>query len=93
MTLNDDEIRRIPINEGVRLDRLTEVFGHLTPRENILVKPSEETPEGRIIRQEYEASGFSNSVKPGEISGNDTPAYLISGSVSIDIAKKYEPGD
>jgi len=42
MTLNDQEIRRIPIKEGIRLDTLTEVFGNLSPEDRIILKPSEE---------------------------------------------------
>ena len=51
MTLNNNnEIKRIPIKEGVRLDTLTEVFGNLSPNENIILKPSEEIQEGPIKR-------------------------------------------
>lgn len=48
MTLNDSEIKRIPIKEGIRLDSLIEVFGDLSPQDNILLKPSEEINEGQI---------------------------------------------
>lgn len=42
MTFNDQEIRRIPVKEGIRLDTLTEVFGNLSPGDHIILKPSEE---------------------------------------------------
>lgn len=48
MTLNDNEIKRIPIKEGIRIDTLTEVFGNLSPEDNIILKPSEEIQEGQI---------------------------------------------
>lgn len=48
MTLNDNEIRRIPIKEGVRLDTLTEVFGNLSADDHIILKPSEEIKEGNV---------------------------------------------
>lgn len=48
MTLSNDEIKRIRVTEGVRLDTLTEVFGNLSPEDNIILKPSEEIPEGQI---------------------------------------------
>lgn len=48
MTLNKDEIRRIAVQEGVRLDTLTEVFGNLSVEDNIILKPSEEIKEGKI---------------------------------------------
>ncbi|MEC3880325.1 efflux RND transporter periplasmic adaptor subunit [Parapedobacter sp. 10938] len=48
LTLNDNEIKRIPVNEGIRLDTLTEVFGNLSPADNIIIKPSEEIKEGKI---------------------------------------------
>ncbi|PPK99242.1 RND family efflux transporter, MFP subunit [Parapedobacter indicus] len=47
MTLNDQEIRRIPVKEGIRLDTLTEVFGNLSPEDHILLKPSEEIKASR----------------------------------------------
>ncbi|HRN55178.1 MAG TPA: efflux RND transporter periplasmic adaptor subunit [Agriterribacter sp.] len=50
MMLNNDEIKRIPVKEGIRLDTLTEVFGSLSPQDNIILKPSEEIKEGQIKR-------------------------------------------
>jgi RND family efflux transporter MFP subunit len=47
MTLNDKEIKRINVKEGIRLDTLTEVFGNLSPQDNIILKPSEEIKEGK----------------------------------------------
>lgn len=48
LTLNDNEIKRTPIKEGIRLDTLTEIFGNLSPEDNIILKPSEEMKEGTI---------------------------------------------
>ncbi|HLT87041.1 MAG TPA: efflux RND transporter periplasmic adaptor subunit [Sphingobacterium sp.] len=48
LTLNDNEIKRIPVKEGIRLDTLTEVFGNLSAEDNIILKPSEEIKEGTI---------------------------------------------
>jgi len=48
LTLNDHEIKRIPIKEGIRLDTLTEVFGALSPKDQVMLKPSEEIPEGPL---------------------------------------------
>lgn len=48
MTLNEDEIRRVAIKEGIRMDTLTEVFGDLSPGDHIVNKPSEEIKEGKI---------------------------------------------
>src|SRR5690606_17467734 len=47
MTLNHNEIKRIPLTEGIRLDTLSEVFGALSPGEQVLLKPSEEIREGQ----------------------------------------------
>ncbi len=46
MTLNNNEIRRIPVKEGIRLDTLIEMFGDLLPQDKIILKPSEEIKEG-----------------------------------------------
>lgn len=48
MTLDEREIKRIPVTEGVRLDSLTEVFGSLDPTDRVLLKPSEEIRAGAI---------------------------------------------
>lgn len=48
MTLNEKKMQRIDVKEGIRLDSLTEVFGNLSPNDNILLKPSEEIKEGII---------------------------------------------
>jgi len=48
MTLNNNEIKRIPVREGIRLDSLTEVFGNILPQDNIILKPSEEIMEGQV---------------------------------------------
>ncbi|MGY5253742.1 efflux RND transporter periplasmic adaptor subunit [Sphingobacterium spiritivorum] len=52
LTLNNDEVKRIAVHEGIRLDTLTEVFGNLDPEDKIIIKPSEEIMEGRIIKQD-----------------------------------------
>lgn len=48
MTLGDDEIRRVPVKEGIRLDTLTEVFGDLSADSRVILKPSEEIREGQL---------------------------------------------
>ncbi|MDX3913904.1 MAG: efflux RND transporter periplasmic adaptor subunit [Pseudosphingobacterium sp.] len=48
MTLNNKEIKRITVKEGIRLDSITEVFGNLSPQDSIILKPSEEIKEGKI---------------------------------------------
>jgi len=48
LTLQDDQIRKVPVKEGVRLDSLTEVFGDLTHQSPVIAKPSEEMKEGKI---------------------------------------------
>tara|TARA_R110000868_G_scaffold296012_1_gene556260 strand:- start:6005 stop:7117 length:1113 start_codon:yes stop_codon:yes gene_type:complete len=48
LTLNNNEVKRIPVKEGIRLDTLTEVFGNLSPADKIIIKPSEEIKEGKI---------------------------------------------
>ncbi len=50
MTLYNHEIKRIPVQEGIRLDTLTEVFGNVSPNDHVLLKPSEEIKEGAIKR-------------------------------------------
>ncbi|NGM62818.1 efflux RND transporter periplasmic adaptor subunit [Sphingobacterium sp. SGG-5] len=42
LTMNNSEVKRIAVNEGIRLDTLTEVFGNLSPEDNVILKPSEE---------------------------------------------------
>lgn len=49
LTLKNNEIKRIAIMEGIRLDTLTEVFGNLSPEDNIILKPSEEIKDGKIF--------------------------------------------
>lgn len=48
LILDDQEIKRIPIKEGVHLDTLTEVFGLVPAESQIILKPSEEIKEGKI---------------------------------------------
>lgn len=48
LQLKDQEIIKINITEGIRVDSLTEIFGNLTPEAEILIKPSEEIREGKI---------------------------------------------
>lgn len=47
-TMNNDEVKRFAVSEGIRLDTLTEVFGNLSPEDKIILKPSEEIKEGKI---------------------------------------------
>jgi len=48
LALNNDEVKRIAVTEGIRLDTLTEVFGNIDPTFKIIAKPSEEIKEGKI---------------------------------------------
>ena len=48
LTLNDNEIKRVAISEGNRMDTLIEIFGNLSPMDNIILKPSAEIKEGKI---------------------------------------------
>lgn len=48
MTLNDAEIKKIEVKEGIRLDTITEVFGGLAEKDMVLVQPKEEIKEGKI---------------------------------------------
>lgn len=48
LILDDQEIKRIPVKEGVHLDTLTEVFGQISVENQIILKPSEEIKEGKI---------------------------------------------
>lgn len=48
MTLNNNEIKKIRIREGIRMETFTEVFGELFPEDSVLLKPSEEIPLGEI---------------------------------------------
>ena len=47
-TLNQGEIKKVAIKEGIRADSLIEVFGSLKQEDMILLNPSEETKEGKI---------------------------------------------
>lgn len=42
LTKNQDNIQRVPVKEGVRLDTLTEVFGNLKEGDLIVQKPTEQ---------------------------------------------------
>ncbi len=48
LTFNDNQVKRIAVNEGNRLDTLTEVFGNLSPKDKIIIKPSEEIKTDNI---------------------------------------------
>lgn len=48
LTLNNNEVKRIRIDEGIRLDTLTEVFGNLLAEDKIILRPSEEIKEVRV---------------------------------------------
>jgi len=47
MTLNNNEVKRVPVSEGIRLDSLTEIFGNISERDSVILKPSEEIKEGK----------------------------------------------
>lgn len=46
--VQNNEVRRIAVKEGIRLDTLTEVFGDIELHQKIIIKPSEEIKEGKI---------------------------------------------
>lgn len=46
--VQNNEVRRIAVKEGIRLDTLTEIFGDIEPHQKIIIKPSEEIKEGKI---------------------------------------------
>lgn len=48
MKLNNKEIQRISVKDGLRLDSLTEVFGDISQDDQIILKPSEEIKEGKV---------------------------------------------
>ncbi|WP_432221075.1 efflux RND transporter periplasmic adaptor subunit [Flavobacterium sp. TMP13] len=48
LTFNDNEIKKVPITEGIKLDTISEVFGDFSDQDLILLKPSEEMKEGKI---------------------------------------------
>lgn len=48
MTLTNNEIKRVLVKEGVRLDSLVEVFGDINEQAQVLKKPSEELKEGKV---------------------------------------------
>ncbi len=48
LTFNNNQVKRIAVNEGNRLDSLTEVFGNLSPNDKIIIKPSEEIKTVKI---------------------------------------------
>lgn len=48
MSINNNEIKKIPVKEGITSENMTEVFGDLTVNDKILKKPSEEIKEGKI---------------------------------------------
>lgn len=48
LTIKNNEVKRIAVKEGIRLDTITEVFGNLSQEDKIIIKPSEEIKEGKI---------------------------------------------
>ena len=46
--LNNKEVQRIEVKQGIRIDSLTEVFGNLSIHDSIILKPSEDIKEGKI---------------------------------------------
>ena len=47
LTFNNQEIKRVSVKEGTRLDSLSEVFGNFGKDDNIVINPSEEMKEGK----------------------------------------------
>lgn len=50
LRLLNNEIKRIAVSEGVRLDSLTELFGGLSVKDSIILKPSEEIKDGSVSK-------------------------------------------
>lgn len=48
LTVQDGSVHRVPVQEGIRLDSLTEVFGQFSSEDQVLSKPSEEINEGPV---------------------------------------------
>ncbi|MOA45935.1 hypothetical protein D3C78_1683870 [compost metagenome] len=48
MAMSNNEIKRILVKEGVRLDSLVEVFGDISAQEQVLKNPSEELEVGKL---------------------------------------------
>lgn len=48
MTLKDNNLQRVTVKEGIRIDTLQEIFGDLSPTDLILKNPSEEIKEGKV---------------------------------------------
>lgn len=48
VTLNKGIVKRIPVKEGIGSDSLREIFGALSTKDSILLKPSEQIKEGKI---------------------------------------------
>lgn len=47
-SLNNNEIKKIPVKEGLRLDNEIEIFGELNPNDQLILKPTEDLQEGKI---------------------------------------------
>ncbi|MFD1772285.1 efflux RND transporter periplasmic adaptor subunit [Sphingobacterium suaedae] len=47
LTWDNHEVRRVAVQEGIRLDTLIEVYGNLAASDRILLKPSEEIQTGK----------------------------------------------
>lgn len=48
MALNNNEIKKISVKEGITSENMTEIFGDISANDKILKKPSEEIKEGKI---------------------------------------------
>lgn len=48
LTLNNNEIKKVKIKEGNKLDTLAEVFGNFSKQDQVILKPSEEMKEGLV---------------------------------------------
>lgn len=44
----ENELKRLAVTPGVRIDTLTEIFGELALNQKVVLKPSEEMKEGKI---------------------------------------------
>ncbi len=48
LSLKQQQIKRIPVKEGIRLDSITEIFGNITVIDSLIKHPTEEIQEGKI---------------------------------------------
>ncbi|CAM2943612.1 efflux RND transporter periplasmic adaptor subunit [Flavobacterium frigoris] len=48
LTFNNNEIKKVSVKEGIKLDTIAEVFGEFSNDDLIVIKPSEEMKEGKV---------------------------------------------